>query len=313
MNIIYLGTPDFAIYPLQKIMENGHNILAVVTQTDKPKGRKGEISFPPLKDYALKCGLKVLQFEKIKEHSEQLKKLNADIMITCAYGQILTQEIIDICPYGIINIHASLLPKYRGAAPIQWAIINGETETGVTVMQTDAGLDTGDIIYTLKTDLKPNETAGELFEKLSVIGGEAIVQALNLIENGKADLKKQVECEATKVKTIKKENAIINFNNSAQDIKNLIRGLNPAPIAFTYFKGQILKIYKAIISDISFNNVEAGKIMLADSKKGLYIGTKNGVLKIEELQIAGGKRMAATDFLRGNKLTEGDFLGRINE
>jgi len=313
MNIIYLGTPDFAIFPLKKIMENGHNILAVVTQTDKPKGRKGVITFPPLKDYAIKCGIKVVQFEKIREHSQELKSLNADIMITCAYGQILTKEIIEICPYGIINIHASLLPKYRGAAPIQWAIINGDVQTGVTVMQTDVGLDTGDIILQLKTEIDQNQTAGELFDNLSIISGDAIVQALKLIESGKATYTKQDESKATKVKTIKKENGIIDFKKSAMDIKNLIRGLNPSPIAYTYYKGLMLKIYKADIAINDIKNDEAGKILIADSKKGLLIGTGNGVLKIEEIQAAGGKRMLATDFLRGNKLTEGDFLGGINE
>jgi len=313
MKIIYLGTPDFAIYPLKKLIESGHNIIAVITQTDKPKGRKGEIAFPPLKEYALKCNLKVLQFEKIREHTSELKALNADIMITCAYGQILTQEIIDICPYGIINIHASLLPKYRGAAPIQWAVINGEKETGITVMQTETGLDTGDIILTLKTDIGENETAGELFDRLSYLGGEAVLKALELITNGKAIFTKQNESQATKVRTIKKELGLIDFNKTAKEIKNLIRGLNPWPIAFCYYNSQLIKIYKADTAALEFKDIKAGKILLADSKGGLFIGTGDGVLEILELQTSGGKRMAAKEFLRGNKINAGDFLGGQNE
>lgn len=304
-----MGTPEFAVEPLKKIAAAGHDIAAVITQPDKPVGRKALLTPPPLKVYALEKGYRVLQFNRIRDNCGELKSLNADIMITCAYGQILTKEILDICPHGVINIHASILPKYRGASPIEHAVINGEKETGVTIMQTEEGLDTGDIILTEKLEISDSETAGELTERLSILGAEAAVKVLELIEGGKAVKTKQDESLATKVKTIKTEDALIDFSLSAREINNFIRGMNPRPIAFTYLGDLRLKIYFSAVSSQKFEGVECGKVMLSDTKKGLFIGTGKGVLEVLTVQAAGGKILPAKEFLRGNRLLEGSFLG----
>ncbi len=303
MKIIYLGTPDFAVAPLKKIIENGFEVVAVVSQPDRPVGRKREILPTPVKATAMEYGIPVYQFEKIRNEYEVLKTLNADIMITCAYGQILTREVLDITPKGVYNIHASLLPKYRGASPIQSCILNGDKVTGVTVMKTDIGVDTGDIVLTSQTEIAPQETAGELFERLSVIGGEVIVEALKLIEKGEEKYIKQNEAEATHCKMILKSDCQIDFTLSAQQIINMIRAFNPAPIAFTRFKGKGLKIYRA--EQVNCKG-EAGEVLFADRQNGLVIGCGENAIKVLELQEEGGKRMSAFDYVLGRKLTQGD-------
>lgn len=305
MKIIFLGTPDFAVPPLESIYKSNHEILAVVTQPDKPVGRKAVITPCDVKVKAQSLGLKTLSYNKIRfEGVEDLKKLNADIMVTCAYGQILSQEILDICKYGVINIHASLLPKYRGAAPIQWAVINGETKTGVTVMQTSIGVDEGDIISVKETEISKDETAGELFERLSKIGAELIVETLDKIENGSAVYKKQDHSLATKVGMLKKQDGLIDFTKSATETVNLIRGLNPWPVAFTYLDGKMLKIYKAVEVEKSGN---AGEIIQVE-KDGFTVATGKNSVKILELQLEGSKKMQAKDFLLGKKITVGKKL-----
>lgn len=305
MKIIFLGTPDFAVLPLEKIYESKHEILAVVTQPDKPVGRKAVITPCDVKVKAQSLGLKTLSYNKIRvEGVEELKSLNADIMVTCAYGQILSQEILDMCKYGVINIHASLLPKYRGAAPIQWAIINGEEKTGVTVMQTSIGVDEGDILAVKETEIKKQETAGELFERLSKIGAELIVETLDKIENGTAVYKKQNHALATKVGMLKKQDGLIDFTKTATEIVNLVRGLNPWPIAFTNLDGKMLKIYKA--EEVEKNG-NAGEIIEV-SKDGFTVATGKNAVKILELQLEGSKKMSAKDFLLGKKITVGTKL-----
>lgn len=312
MRVIYLGTPDFAVPALKSVIEGGlHTVVAVVTQPDRPVGRKGIITPPPVKTVALSYGLPVYQFEKIRsDGAETLKSLRADVMVTCAYGQILSQEIIDICRYGIINIHASLLPRYRGAAPIQYAVINGEKETGVTVMQTEAGLDTGDIISQVKTPIGEDETAGELAVRLSEIGANMINGVLTDIENGKATHTKQDDSKAFVVKTIKKEQAEINFDKSAESIKHFILGMNPSPIAYTSLGGKKLKIYKATAAFGDFTG-KVGEVVKAD--KELSVKTGDGLLNITELQEEGGKKMDAKSFLAGRKIKLGDVLGEKND
>ena len=214
LKVVFLGTPDFSVNTLKAILNSRHEVLAVVTQPDRPVGRSGKPVFSPVKQVAVEKGIKVLQYNKIRlEGVEDLKALNPDIMVTCAFGQILSQEIIDIAPKGIINVHASILPKYRGAAPIQWSIINGDSETGVTIMQTEAGIDTGDIICVEKTPISDKETAGELFDRLADLGANLLVKALDMIEDGNATYTKQNHDLATHVKMLKKEDGIIDFSH----------------------------------------------------------------------------------------------------
>jgi len=305
LKIVYLGTPDFAVKPLKKLVDSGYEIIAVVTNRDKPVGRKRVLTPPPVKAYAVENGIAVYQYDKIRvEGVEDLKKLNPDLMITCAFGQILSQEIIDIPRLGVINIHASILPKYRGASPIHYAILNGEKTTGITIMKTDVGIDTGDIILQKETEIGDTETCGELFDRLSDLGAECIISALPLIESGKATFIKQDNNKATFTKIIKKEDAKIDFNRSAIDEYNKIRAFNPAPIAYTTLNGEPFKIYSAEIVDVSG---VPGTVIKAD--KELVIACGSGAISLKKVQKAGGNAMNISDFLRGNKFNVGeDFI-----
>lgn len=304
MRIVYLGTPDFAVNPLKKLLENGYNVVAVVCNHDKPVGRKQVLTPPPVKTLALENNIPCYQYDKIRvEGVEDLKALKPDLMVTCAFGQILSQEILDIPRLGVINIHASLLPKYRGASPIHYAILNGESKTGITIMKTDIGIDTGDIIIQEEIDIPENQTMGELFESLSVLGAELIVKALPSIIDGTCTFAKQDEKKATLTKIIKKDMAKIDWNNSAKDIVNQIRAFNPSPVAFTTFENNPFKIYEAEVSSLKG---QVGKILKAD--KELVIGCKDDSVSLKVVQKAGGKPMNIADFLRGAKLNEnGDF------
>lgn len=306
MKLVFLGTPDFAVPSLERIIASKHEILAVVTQPDKPVGRNNVLTPPPVKVCALKHGLNVLQYNKIRtEGVGDLKNLAPDIMVTCAFGQILSQEIIDIAPRGIINVHASLLPKYRGAAPIQYSVINGDTETGVTIMQTEAGIDTGDILSVEKTPIYPDETAGELFERLSELGAKLIVETLDKIEAGKITPVKQDETKATHVKMLTRETGKIDWTKSAKDIKNLVRGTNPWPAAHTFLNGKTLKIFVVDALDGDFDG-QFGEVLRADKK--LVVKCGQGAVEILEIQSEGGKRMSATAFDAGRKILKGDIL-----
>ncbi len=308
MKIVFLGTPDFAVKSLEAIYSSKHEILAVVTQPDKPVGRKAILTPSPVKAFALEKGLKVLQYDRIsREGVADLKALDADIMVTCAFGQILSQEIIDIAPRGIVNVHASLLPKYRGAAPIQYAVINGDEETGVTIMKTEAGVDTGDILAVEKTKIGANETAGELFDRLSVIGAKLIVETLDKLERDEITPVKQDEALATHVKMIKKENAAIDFSLPAEAIRNFVRGMNPWPIAFTHYNGKLLKIYtcETLQNDTA---AECGTIIASNIDDGVVVKCGDGAIKITVLQLEGGKALFWRDFLLGRKFTVGEKL-----
>lgn len=301
MRVIFLGTPDFAVLPLEAIVKSHHEVIAVVTQPDRPVGRKAIITPCAVKQYANSVSLNVLSYEKIsKEGVEDLKALKPDIMVTCAFGQILSSEVLSIAKYGVINIHASLLPKYRGASPIQQSILNGDEETGITVMQTDVGVDTGDIILQNKLQISKEETAGELFDRLSVLGAETILKALDLIESGKASFTKQDESKATHVKMIKKTDALIDFNKTATEIYNLVRGFNPWPIAFTYYQGKTLKVYKCRVEE---SCGEAGVVISSSGE--VTIGTKKGSITLLEVQLEGSKKMPIKDFLSGHKIEVG--------
>ncbi len=309
INIVFMGTPDFAVKPLLNIVNNKDkfNVIACVTNVDKPVGRKQILTSPPVKVTALNLGIPVYQFNKIRlEGVDLLKKLNPDLIITCAFGQILSQEILDIPKFGVYNIHASLLPKYRGASPIQYALLNGEKETGVTIMKTDIGLDTGDIISQEKIQIENNDNAGTLFEKLSILGANLIIKVLDDLINNKITFIKQDEKTASLSKIIKKEDGLLDFNQDNVKIVNKIRAFNPSPIAHTLLNGEILKIYSAEPSCIKG---EVGKFL--GNEKEFIIGTLNGSIKINFLQKAGGKVICAEDFLRGNKISPNTVFGKL--
>lgn len=317
MKVIFLGTPDFSVPTLKAIINSRHQLLAVVTQPDKPSGRGERLSYSPVKQVALENNIKVLQYDKIRlQGVDDLKRLAPDIMVTCAFGQILSQEIIDIAPHGIINVHASLLPKYRGAAPIQWSILNGDKETGVTIMQTEAGIDTGDIIAVEKTIISPEETAGELFDRLSFIGAELLVRTLDDIEQGTATFTPQDHSSATHVKMLKKSDGMLDFENNCETLVNFVRGMNPWPCAFTFLNDKMLKVYKAEkVEDVDDSQYADGQIMFADSKNGLVVKCKNGALRLCVIQIEGKKRMNDTDFVIGQRinLAEKIILGEHDQ
>ena len=314
MKIIFMGTPDFARTALEKIIEAGHEVTLVVTQPDKPKGRSGELQVSDVKACALEHDIPVFQPVRIKlpENVAELKKYEADIYVVAAFGQILSQEILDIPKFGCVNIHASLLPKYRGAAPIQQVILDGEEKTGVTIMQMAAGMDTGDILIQREIPIEHNETGGGLFDKLSILGGELIVDALPMIERGELTPVPQDEAKATKCGKLSKDMGKIDFYKDADTIRNLVRGLNPWPSAFTSLNGKMLKIWKAEVeeesSDTQVKDAEIGAIVHVE-KDSFSVKTGRGNLKVEELQLEGKKRMMVKDFLLGYKLETGMKLG----
>lgn len=311
LNILFMGTPDFAQESLKSLVENNYKVIGVVTNPDKPKGRGMKLVASPVKEYALEKNIPVYQPIKVrnnKEFIDKIKTLNPDVICVVAYGKILPKEILEIPKYGCINVHASLLPKYRGAAPIQWAVLNGDKETGVTTMYMDVGMDTGDMILKEKVEIGEDETTGELWDRLSKIGGELLVETLKQIENGTAPREKQSD-NFTMAPMLNKEMSKIDWKNkTAQEIKNLVRGLNPIMGAYTFLKGKKIKFWKVDVSNKKLdeiedaNNLENGTILLADQKEGLFIKTKEGVLKVIEIQGENAKRMSIGDFLRGNSI-----------
>ena len=310
MKILFAGTPDFAVAPLKNLIENGFDVVGVVTQEDKPQGRKGVLTPPPVKTVALSLGLPVFQPRKIRENVAELKAFGADVLVTCAYGQILTQEVLDCFPLGVWNIHAGLLPFYRGASPIQSCISAGETETGVSVMKTELGLDTGDILCVEKTQIGETETYGELSDRLSLIGASLIVTALNRLKSGDYTLTKQGEAGARTVRKIGKEQAKIDFAKTAKEIVNLVRASNPAPVAYTATANGILNVYlaeKAEWTEDCFG-AKCGEVLSDSPKKGLVVKCGDGAVRLLEVQAAGGKRMKGSDFLNGRKVQKGQVL-----
>ncbi|SFB74562.1 methionyl-tRNA formyltransferase [Butyrivibrio sp. YAB3001] len=312
MKIVFMGTPDFARSALEKIIEAGHEVVLVVTQPDKPKGRSGQLQVSEVKECALLHNIPVFQPVRIKlpENVAELKKYDADIFVVAAFGQILSQEILDMPRFGCVNIHASLLPKYRGAAPIQQAIIDGLKETGVTIMQMAAGMDTGDILIQKTIPISDEETGGGLFDKLSVLGAELIVEALPKIERGELTPVPQDEAEATKCGKLSKDMGKIDFSKDAVTINNLVRGLNPWPSAYTYLNGKSFKIWKALVENASEGKgSETIGTVVEVGKEYISVQTGEGLLKITEVQLEGKKRMSVKDFLLGGKITVGTKLG----
>ena len=309
MKLVYMGTPDFAVPPLTALVEAGHEVAAVVTQPDKPKGRGKAVLMTPVKEKALSYGIPVYQPARIKKDEEFLKTLreiNPDAIVVAAFGQILPKEILELPKYGCVNIHASLLPKYRGAAPIQWAVIDGEKESGITTMMMDVGLDTGDMLDRTVIPLAEDETGGSLFEKLSRAGGPLILKTLEALENGTAVRTKQPEEGATYAGMLDKSLGNIDWTQSAAKIERLIRGLNPWPSAYTGYKGKTMTLWAADVLEGTFEGVP-GEIIKVEKERFL-VRTGDGALAVKELQLEGKKRMDAASFLRGFSLEEGEIL-----
>lgn len=314
MKVVFMGTPDFAKDSLEAIYNANHEILAVVTNQDKPKGRGMKMIPTPVKEFALEKSLKIFQPEKVRNNNDfinSIKQLNPDIICVVAYGKILPKEILEIPKLGCINVHASLLPKYRGAAPIQWAILNGDKVTGITTMYMDEGMDTGDMILKEEVEINDNETTGELWDRLSKIGGKLLVETLEQIQNGTAPREKQNE-NFTIAPMLNKEMAKIDWaNKSAIEIKNLVRGLNPIMGAYSYLEGKKLKFWKVDVTNFfditigtDINKIKNGTVIISNEKDGLYIKAKDGIIKVLEIQGENAKRMSILEYLRGNKIKE---------
>ena len=313
MKIVFMGTPDFAEASLQALIDASYNIEAVVTNPDRPKGRGMKMLYSPVKELAVSKNIPVFQPEKVRnniEFIEKIKSINPDVICVVAYGKILPKEILEIPKYGCINVHASLLPKYRGAAPIQWAVLNGDKETGITTMYMDIGMDTGDMILTQKVKKKKNETTGELWERLSKIGGNLLVETLNQIEKGIAPRIPQ-EGEYTMAPMLEKEMSKIDWENkTAEEIKNLVRGLNPIMGAYTFLNGKKIKFWKVeVANNIGYDEenikmIKNGTVLISDQKDGIFIKTKKGILRVLEIQGENAKKMSIQDYLRGNKIEE---------
>ena len=313
MKIVFMGTPDFAEESLKKIYEAGHNILAVVTNQDKPKGRGMKLTYSPVKEFAMEKKLRIEQPQKVRNNEEfinEIKSLNPDVICVVAYGKILPKEILEIPKYGCINVHASLLPKYRGAAPIQWSVLNGDKTTGVTTMYMDVGMDTGDMILKQEVQIGESETTGELWDRLKVIGADLLVETLKKLEDGTAPRIKQGD-DYTLAPMLTKDMAKIDWNKkTAIEIKNLVRGLNPIMGAYSMLNGKKIKFWKVDLAkenEITIENLDFlgnGVVLIANSKDGLYIKAKQGIIKVLEIQGENSKRMSINDYLRGNKIEE---------
>lgn len=308
LNVVFMGTPDFAVPCLQRILDDGHRVSGVFTQPDKPKGRHYTLTPPPVKVLAESCGIPVLQPEKMKapEVLEALKSWAPDIIVVVAYGKILPEEVLNLPPMGCINVHGSLLPKYRGAAPIQWSVIHGDKVTGVTTMFMAKGLDTGDMIVKKETPIGDGETAGELYDRLCLLGAEALSETLELAMAGPLPREPQREEEASYVSTLNKEMARLDFKKPAKELYDLVRGLNPWPVAFTTLDGKVLKVFRA-----SLVGMVAGEPGTLAEEGSLIVCCGDGQgLAFEELLLQGSRRMDAKQFLMGRKLPKGTLFGK---
>lgn len=310
MRIVFMGTPDFSVPTLEALLKGGHEVIGVVTQPDRPKGRGKAVLMTPVKEKALEYGIPVYQPVKAREESfvELLRSLKPDAMVVIAFGQILPKAILDIPKYGCINIHASLLPKYRGAAPLQWVVLEGEKETGITTMMMDVGMDTGDMLEKLVVPVDKKETYGSIHDKLSVLGGELILSTLEKLENGTLERTPQPEDEATYTKKITKVMGDIDWTEDAAVIERYIRGLNPWPSAYTSWNGKTLKIWDADVLEQEYSG-EPGEIIKVE-KDGVLVKTGKDTLVLREVQLEGKKRMEIQAFLRGYQLSHGTILKR---
>lgn len=309
MKVIFMGTPDFSVGTLEALVAAGHEVVLAVTQPDKPKGRGKEMQFTPVKECALKYHIPVYQPRRVREPEciEELRKYEADIMVVVAFGQILPKEILEMTAYGCVNVHASLLPKYRGAAPIQWSIIDGEEVTGVTTMQMNEGLDTGDMLLKVEIPIEEKETGGSLHDKLAEAGAKLCVETLEGLQAGTITPIPQGETTTSYAKMLDKQLGNIDWSKSAKEIERLIRGLSPWPSAYTNWNDKVMKIWDAVC--VSFDDKADPGVIVKVTKDSFFVQTGDGVLEIRELQIPGKKRMDAGAFLRGYQVKEGELLG----
>ena len=306
MKILFMGTPDFAVPCLEKLIKDGHNIVGVLTQPDKPQGRKMKLTPPPVKELALQNNLEVYQPESLKNDAIKplLEEKQPELIVVVAYGKILPKYVLDFPKYGCINVHGSLLPRWRGAAPIQWSIIAGDKTAGVTTMKMSEGLDTGDMLLKYETEIGQTETAGELFDRLALSGAELLHDTIEQINSIVPEV--QDESKANYAHMLDKQIAQIDWSKSNKEIDCLIRGLNPWPIALTTLNGERLKVYSASLQNASG---KAGEVLQADTKNGLLVACGEGAMLLNEIQAVGGKRMNAKDYLRGHKIEVGSILG----
>ncbi len=310
MKIVFMGTPEFAVESLKALVEAGHDVVGVFTQPDRPKGRGNRVEETPVKKYALANGIKVFQFEKIRKQEglDALRGLAPELCVTAAFGQILSKKILEVPKFGTINVHASLLPRHRGAAPINQAIIMGDEVTGVTTMFTDVGLDTGDMLLKTETRIGPDETAGELTERLAVMGAKLLIETIAELENGTLKRTKQDESQATYEPMMDKSVGMIDWSKSPKEICDLVRGTNPWPGAFTYLNGDVLKIWGAKAYETE-DVAEPGTVIVSSPRGGLVVSCGKGAVEITLLQAPGGKQMPAKAYLSGKKIETGTHLG----
>lgn len=319
MRILFMGTPDFAVSSLEALIKTEHEIIGVVTQPDRPKGRGQKLTPSPVKSSAVESGLEVYQPQKIKtpEFVTQLREMTPDIIVVAAFGQLLSKEILELPKHGCINVHASLLPKYRGAAPIHWAVINGETKTGITIMQMDEGLDTGDAIIAGEVDIQPEDTTGIIHDKLAELGASLLVEAIEMIDSGQAVRVPQDDSKATYAPLLTKETEKINWNKTSKEICNQVRGLNPWPGAYTDYDGKVLKIWQVRScepGDVAgpipdLQEFQAGEVIGRIPGAGFAVAVAGGCVAVTEVQLQGSKRLRAEDFMNGHNIGKGIRLG----
>ncbi len=308
LRIIFMGTPEFACPTLQKLIDRGEEVVAVITQPDRPRGRGQQTLPPPVKVLAEQHGIPVMQPVKVRlpEAVEEIRRLAPDLIVVVAFGQILPKSLLEIPRFGCINVHASLLPRWRGAAPLNWCIINGDTETGVTTMMMDVGLDTGDMLLKKTTPIDPEENTQSLHDRLSIIGADALAETLDLLKAGELVREKQDDALTCYASMLKKEDGLIDWNKDPQIIKNLVRGMTPWPGAYSYLEGKMLKVYRVRTAN---GEGQPGTVIGAD-RQGLEVACSGGSIIIEELQLEGKKRLSAGDFLAGYKIAPGAALGQ---
>lgn len=316
MKIVFMGTPDFSAVVLEKL-NSVYPVSAVVTGLDKPVGRGYNLAPSPLKVKATELGIPVLQYAKVsREGLDDIRALEPDVIVTAAFGQILSDAFLAIPKFAVLNVHASLLPKYRGSSPIQWSIINGDEKTGITIMKTVKAVDAGDVLLEKETEIVIKETAGELFDRLAILGGEAIVEAISLVESGKATFTPQDESKVTHCSMINKGDGLVDFSKSAKEIDCFVRGMTPWPSAYTHIGEKTLKIFdveKVELSDlqksnVQFENAKCGEVVLADKNHGLIVKVADGFIRLHVIQLEGSKRMDDTQFLLGRKIDVGTIF-----
>lgn len=309
MKIVFLGTPNFASVVLEKLISSHHEVVAVICSTDKPQGRGNKLTMPPAKIMAQKNNIPVFQFSKIRVQGvETLKNIKADVFVTASFGQILSQEILDIAPYGVVNVHGSLLPKYRGASPVQTALLNGEKITGITIMKTFAGIDDGDIYAKKEVEISDKDNSKTLMEKLAYVGGDLLVETLDKIENGTAKLTPQNSEEATYTKMLKKEESFLDFSHSATSLNNFVRAYYQSPNAHFRFNGEVFKVLESRVYELSAPQGQNGEVVISSAKQGLIVACNEGYLEIVTLQAPSGKVMRAKDYLNGKQIPVGSLL-----